>query len=59
MEHDVGGAAGVVGFVDALFGGEVAEFDLLGEDGELVVVEETEEGDLAEFVGLAGHKGRG
>ena len=32
-EHDVGGAAGVAGLVDALVGGEVAEFDLLGEDG--------------------------
>ena len=33
FEHDVGGAAGVAGFVDALLGGEVAELDLGGEDG--------------------------
>ena len=58
-EHDVGGAAGLAGLVDALVGGEVAELDLLGEDGELVVVEEGEEGDVAEFVGVAGHRGRG
>jgi hypothetical protein len=54
-EQDEGGAVGVAGFVDALLGGEVAEFDLLGEDGEFVVVEEREEGDVAEFVGGAGH----
>ena len=32
-EHDVGGAAGLAYFVDALVGGEVAEFDLGCEDG--------------------------
>ena len=32
-EHDVGGAAGFADLVDALVGGEVAELDLLGEDG--------------------------
>ncbi len=58
FEHDVGGAVGVAGFVDALLGGEGAELNLGGEDAEFVVVEETEERDLAEFVGVAGHKGR-
>ncbi len=60
-EHDVGGAAGLAHLVDALVGGEVAELDLLGEDGELVVVQEGEERDLAEFVRCTagGHRGKG
>jgi hypothetical protein len=56
VEHDIGGAVGLTGFVDALLGGEVADFDLLGENLKLLVVEEGEEGDVAEFVGGAGHK---
>ena len=32
-EEDEGGAVGVAGLVDALFGSELAELDLLGEDG--------------------------
>ena len=46
----------LAGLVDALLGGEVAELDLLGEHGEFVVVEQREEGDVAEFVGVAGHR---
>ncbi len=56
VEHDVGGAVLVAGFVDTLLGGEGAELDLLGEDAEFVLVEKTEERDLAEFVWVAGHK---
>jgi hypothetical protein len=55
-EEDEGGAVGVAGFVNALFGVELAELYLLGEDGEFVVVKEREEGDMAEFVGGAGHR---
>jgi alditol oxidase len=54
-EEDVGAVAGVAELVDALAGGEGAELDLGGEDAELVVVEEGEERDVAEFVGVAGH----
>ena len=58
-EEDEGGTVGVAGLIDALLGGEAAELDLLREDGELVVVEEREERDVAEFFGGAGHKGSG
>ncbi len=58
-EEDVGGGAGVAELVDALAGGEGAELDLGGEDAELIVIEEGEEGDVAEFVRRAGHGGWG
>ncbi len=54
-EEDVGGGAGVAELVDTLAGGEGAELDLGGEDAELIVIEEGEEGDVAEFVRRAGH----
>jgi hypothetical protein len=57
-EGDVGRPVGVAGFVDALVGGELAELDLLAEDGELVGVEQGEDWDLAEFVD-EGHRGSG
>ena len=37
-------------------GGEVAEFNLLGEDGDLIVIEQREEWDMAELVRWAGHR---
>jgi hypothetical protein len=54
-DEDIGGVSGVSGLVDALAGGEGAELDLGGEDVQFLVVEEGEEGDVAEFVGGAGH----
>ena len=56
-EHDVGRAVGLADLVDALVGREGAQLDLLGEDVQLVVIEQREERDLAEFVGVAGHRG--
>src|ERR1700678_3797858 len=56
-EENVGSVAGLAEFVDALARGEIAQFDLRGEYAELVVVEQREEGNVAEFSCVAGHKG--
>ena len=57
-EDDVGALALLASLVDALVGGEFANFNLGGEDVKLVVIEQREERDLAEFFGGAGHEFR-
>ena len=56
-EDDVGAAGGLVDLENALAWEEADEVDLGGEDGELFFIEELEEGDVAEFLRVAGHVG--
>ena len=55
VHDDVSVAGGIAGFEDALARGEVADFDLSGENGGLVVVEQFKQGNVAEFFRVAGH----
>jgi hypothetical protein len=50
-------ATGIAGFEDALARREVADFDLSGEYSGLIIIEEFEKRDVAEFFGIAGHGG--
>jgi hypothetical protein len=54
-DHDVSVSAGIANFVDALARGEFSKLDLRGEDGALVIVEESEERDGFQVIGVAGH----
>jgi hypothetical protein len=54
---DIGVVAGTAGFEDALAWSKVANLDLSGEDSGLIVIEEFEKRDVAEFFGIAGHGG--
>jgi hypothetical protein len=54
---DIGVATGIAGFEDALARREVADFDLSGEYSGLIIIEEFEKRDVAEFFGIAGHGG--
>jgi len=56
-DKDVGAFPGVADFIDALAGSKSLDFDLGGEDCGFFVVEEGEEGDLAQNVGAARHGG--
>ena len=56
-EDDVGSARRLRRPCRCAARGEVAQLDLCGEDGELVVVEQGEERNVAKFFGFAGHSG--
>lgn len=48
-------SAGIADFVDALARGKFSKLDLGGEDGAFVIVQESEERDGFQVVGVAGH----
>jgi hypothetical protein len=54
-DQDVGPFAGLADFVNALASSEIADFDLGGKDGGFIVIEQREEGHLAQDFRVAGH----
>ena len=55
-DQDVGAAAGVAAFVDALARGEMLDVHLGGEHRQLVVVEQSEQGNIFQELGVARHR---
>ncbi len=49
-ENDISAAAVFARLIDALAGGELADFDLTGENADFVVIEQGEKRDVAKFL---------
>ena len=54
--HDVGAAAGVADFINALARREFFQFNLRSQDGSFVVIEQRKERYVFQFVGIASHR---